>query len=212
LKQWFLASNKEEKEMVIPKSVVAYKKAEEMLVAGLCFQMQERKDILIKCKKLSQDLADKICGPPFAIFHWNKGIRNGLFVEAGFPVTQPIETDGISCRTLKEEDVLTIFHTGSFERLKKAYREILDWIEEREIAIQAISREIYHEFNTNNPENDVTEVQIFLRNWNNDFARISEHIPSKAVPEKVMQGFEEMTADCCSGKAETIAFYPLDCI
>ncbi|MFX0114061.1 MAG: GyrI-like domain-containing protein [Candidatus Hodarchaeota archaeon] len=198
--------------MLLTESVNTYKKAEEMVAARICFQMQERKDLIIKYKKLLQNCADKMCGPPFAVFHWHKGIRNGLNVEVGIPVTHFIEADEIQSSLIKEEDVLTITHIGSHKSLKKAYRKIFRWIQEHEIAIQAVTREIYHELNYDNPENNVTEVQIFLRNWNSDYARIFSHIPSKDVPEHVGQDFEEIGARCCSEKPETLIFHPPDCI
>ena len=96
---------------------ITYKRTDEMLIASIRFQLEKRKELKPKFDELSQHCKDYICGPAFIIYHWGTGISSGFDIEAGFPVTQVVETGEIKSRVLKGEEVLSVVHKGPYETL-----------------------------------------------------------------------------------------------
>jgi effector-binding domain-containing protein len=65
-------------------------------------------------------------GPPFARY---AAIGDLIAVEAGFPVAEEIEGDGlVEPSTLPDGDAAVTTHSGPYEGLPRAYRAVLDWV------------------------------------------------------------------------------------
>ncbi|TVT51536.1 AraC family transcriptional regulator [Amycolatopsis rhizosphaerae] len=68
-------------------------------------------------------------GPPFARFHIRGDDR--FTVEAGFPVTAPIEaTDRVVPSTLPGGPVVSTLHVGPYDQMEPAYQALTSWVKD----------------------------------------------------------------------------------
>jgi effector-binding domain-containing protein len=66
-------------------------------------------------------------GPPFARYH--RLADDQFAVEAGFPVSTPIDADGeVRPSQLPAGSVAVTVHTGSYEQMAPAYEALTSWV------------------------------------------------------------------------------------
>lgn len=171
-------------------SEIVHKKIGEMLVAGIGFR-GEFKDIAPKFETLFEHCKDHICGPARALYDYGVYIE-GVYIEACFPVTQQVETDEIKSRKLEPVEVLSLVHHGPYENLGESYQKLYGYIRTRGIAATAFAREIYLDYNPENPEEQVTELQAVLHRWDNRFAAHAERVLGTDARKEIMKGSDTL--------------------
>ena len=69
---------------------IVHKEIEAMQVACIKTVIEKRADALPLFEPLRQACGDAICGPAMIIYH-HGAVKEGLLVEAAFPVSRPVE-------------------------------------------------------------------------------------------------------------------------
>jgi len=163
-----------------------------MLIASINFRDDyERKNIPSMFERLFKQCKEHVCGP--AITLYNYGVySNGIDVEVCFPVTQPIETDDVRSRNLESVEVFSIIHNGPLERIRESYSKLYGYFREHGIVGTNFGREIRLKFNSDNPEENVTEVQAVLHKWNARLAKNLDRILGSDARKEVMQDSDKL--------------------
>lgn len=107
--------------------------------------------------------------PCMILFHnstWNYETSESWDIEVAEPVTKRVDDNKIfKVYELPAVDKMAcVVHQGSFNTIGETYKAIYNWIEKNNYKIDGPVREIYHkgEWETNNPEEYVTEIQFPL--------------------------------------------------
>jgi len=171
---------------------ITRKTTDEMLIASMNFRDDyERKKIPSMFEKLFNQCKEYVCGP--AIILYNYGVySDGIDVEVCFPVTQPIETDDVRSRNLESVEVFSIIHNGPYERIRESYSKLYGYFREHGIVGTNFGREIRLKFNSDNPEENVTEVQAVLHKWNARLAKNLDRVLGSDARKEIMQDSDKL--------------------
>ncbi len=100
-----------------------------------------------------------IVGPPFAFYPSMP--TDTVVVEAGAPVSAPVETSGEVHRlVLPGGRAMVAVHVGPYDTLEKTYAELQDWMDEHAIAPAAGMWECYLSDPAVDPDAATCETQI----------------------------------------------------
>ena len=83
-------------------------------------------------------------------------------MHAGFAIGDQAvpESDRVRIVDLPAIEVASVIHRGSMESVTATYEALVSWIERNGLQIAGRSRELYHEWNTSDPSQCVTELQM----------------------------------------------------
>jgi effector-binding domain-containing protein len=83
-----------------------------------------------------------IIGPPFGFYPEMPG--ETVIIEAGFPVSAPIETSGeVHSLVLPGGKAIELIHVGSFEAMAETYAALQTWMEDQGITPASGMWEVY---------------------------------------------------------------------
>jgi effector-binding domain-containing protein len=103
-------------------------------------------------------------GPAMALYYDAEYRENDADIEAAIVVSKKLELEGLECRTLPSQTVLSLVHYGSYESLGDSYRQLFEACNERNLKALTPSRELYLKgpgmILPRKPEKFVTEIQI----------------------------------------------------
>jgi effector-binding domain-containing protein len=172
---------------------IVHREIEAMQVAGFKTVIEKRADVLPLFKALRQACGDAICGPAMVIYHYG-AVKEGLLVEAAFPVSRPVKTEQI--RTLQLEDVRawTMIHHGSHETVREATQQVIEHGRSHAGTAGGL-REVYLALNLDHPEQSVTEVQLVKHDWDHLLSEGVERTLGAVARQQVMAGIEQIVPD-----------------
>ncbi|MFH2116306.1 MAG: MerR family transcriptional regulator [Spirochaetota bacterium] len=105
-----------------------------------------------------------IRGPAMALYFDGEYRENDADIEAAIVVSKMLELDGIDCRVLPSQTVLSLVHYGPYDNLGSSYRQLFEAREERNLNALIPSRELYLKgpgmILPRKPEKFITEIQI----------------------------------------------------
>ena len=84
-------------------------------------------------------------------------VHAGFDVSAAGPITGD---DAVHIVDLPVVEVASIVHAGAMDDVEPVYERLFRWIDDSGYAIAGLSRELYHEFNADDPSKLVTELQM----------------------------------------------------
>jgi len=85
---------------------------------------------------------DAICGNPIILFHDEHQYEDEMDVECCLPVSREINGSEITCHELRGARAVSVTYEGPSSGVWKAYRKIVGHLNDRNLAIQAPSREV----------------------------------------------------------------------
>jgi effector-binding domain-containing protein len=174
------------------KPEIVYRRVDDQLVAGARYQ-GDPSGLGSIFENLGQQCGEYICGPAFIVTHYGTGVKDGIDVDVCFPVSQPVETDNVRNWVLKGGEVLSLLHRGPYESLGESYRRLYGYLGEHGLISQLSGREVYLKSNPDNPEENVTELQVFLHKWEDLFATSVGRVLGEDARAEVVQGIESLT-------------------
>jgi effector-binding domain-containing protein len=172
--------------------IVIHKLLDPIKVAAVKATIQNRAEILPLFELLRQACGVAITGPAMAIFHYG-AVKEGLLVEAAFPIADPVETDQVHTQLLEARRAWTMVHHGSPETLRSTTNKIFDYIRAHAGTVGGSVREIYLSLDPVHPENDAIEVQVLRHEWDRRLAEGVEQVLGPSARQKVMAGIEAIT-------------------
>jgi effector-binding domain-containing protein len=172
---------------------VVHKEIGTMQVASIQAVVEKRPDIFPLFEPLHQACADAICGPPMAVYHFGE-LPSGFLVEAAFPVSRPVETGEIRTRELEGVRASTILHQGPHETIRETMVQLVDYMRTHAGTVGG-QREVYLTLDADQPERNVTEIQLIRHEWDRLLAQGLERTLGTAAREQVMAGIEQITPE-----------------
>ena len=174
--------------------IVIHKHLEPILVAAVEKVIEKRADILPLFEPLRQTCGEAVCGPAMSIIHYG-AVKDGLLIEAAFPVNRPVQTGQVHTRLLESRRAWTMVHHGPLATLRETTSKIFEYICSHAGTVGGGVREIYLTLDPDHPENDVIEVQVLRHEWDQHLAEGVEQVLGSAARQQVMTGIEAFTVE-----------------
>jgi effector-binding domain-containing protein len=175
-------------------TIVIHKQIEPIQVAAYKTVIQKRADILPLFEPLRQACGEAVCGPAMSIIHYG-AVKDGLLIEAAYPVNRSVETGQVHTRLLEARRAWTMVHHGPPETLRETTGKILEYIQSHAGTVGGGVREIYLSLDPDHPENNAIEVQVLRHEWDQHLAEGVEQVLSPAACQQVMAGIEAITVE-----------------
>ena len=106
---------------------------------------------LERVAKAASDQGAAIVGFPYGRYHPVDGV--GFEVEAGFPVSAPVLTEGdVVPSSLPDAEVVVAVHVGPYDAMEPTYQALLAWIAERGGVPDGDAWEVYSSDPTSQPD------------------------------------------------------------
>jgi hypothetical protein len=169
-------------------------KLEPILIALIKTRIESRDQIPALFERLRSVCGEAICGEALVVFHGG-AVKDGFLVEAAFPVTRPVETGEVHTRTLEAAPALVTLHYGSHQTIRETVLKVYEYLDQHAWTTSLFRCEIYRVLDVALPENNVTEVQIILHEWDRLFAEGAEQVFGAEARQNLMQGIESITPD-----------------
>jgi effector-binding domain-containing protein len=139
--------------------LVERKAVGEMLVASIRFR-GAYEEVGNYMEPLYRHAGEYAVGPCFALYYEN-GTEEGHDIEVCVPVSEGVEAEGITSRVLPAAEVVSTVHRGPYGvNLNVAWVAFLAYVKNRGVATEGPAREIYLEWNPDDPTQYVTELQL----------------------------------------------------
>ena len=178
--------------MTMDNNSIQYRKLEPAQVASIKTRIDSRDQLPSLFERLRAACEGYICGDATAIFHGG-AVKDGFLVEAAYPVSRPVETGEIHTRTLEAAPALTALHLGPHPSIRETVLEVYHYLDQHAWTTSLLRREIYLKFDALHPENNLTEVQVILHEWECLFAEGAEKFLGAEARQYLMQGSESIT-------------------
>lgn len=173
---------------------ILYKKLEPALIASIKTRVENRAQMLPLFERLRAVCVETITGDALAVFHGG-AVKEGFIVEVAFPVRHAVETDEVHTRQLEGAAALSLVHNGPPQTIRETTVKVYEYLGQRAWTTSLLRREIYRVLDPANPEQNVTEVQVILHEWDRLLAEGAERVLGPAARQKLMQGIETITPD-----------------
>ncbi len=187
----------------MPEYPVNYSMLPEQRIAFLPVRIDRREEIPPLLERLKAGCGEFVCGEAVVIFHGG-AVKDGLLIEAAYPVSSPVENGEIHTRTLEPVAVLSMLHQGSHDSIRETIQKIHSHLSRHALTTSLIRREIYRVLNVSRPEENITEVQVILHEWDRRLAEGTQAVLGAEARRCVMQGIETLSPE--SSSTEYIAW------
>jgi hypothetical protein len=167
-----------------------HKEIEAMQMACIKSVIEERAEALALFEPLRQACGAAICGPAMIIYHYG-ALKEGLLVEAAFPVSRPVEKVWVDTRQLEAARAWTLLHHGPHEKIGETAQRLIEHGRAHAGTAGGL-REVYLVLDTDHPERNVTEIQLVQHEWDRLLAEGIEDCLGAAARQQVMAGIEEI--------------------
>jgi DNA-binding transcriptional MerR regulator/effector-binding domain-containing protein len=108
-----------------------------------------------------------IAGGALCLYYDGEYREKDADIEAGFPVSEQVKGDDLSCRVIPGGKAVTLVHKGSYDTLGHSYERVFEYINEHKLKPVTPTREVYIKgpgmIFRGNPEKYLTEIQIFVK-------------------------------------------------
>jgi hypothetical protein len=178
-------------------SPIYYKKLEPSQIAFIKTRIDTRDEIPPLLDRLRLICGNAICGDSLVIFHGG-AVKGGHLVEVAYPVKRPVETSEVHTRTLEAASALIMLHYGAHQAIRETVLKVYDYLDKHAWTTSLFRREIYQVLDSLIPENNVTEVQVILHEWDRLFAEGTEEVLGVKARQQLMQGIEAITPESSS--------------
>ncbi len=171
---------------------ILYKKIESIQIATIKTRIETRDQIPPLMERLRAACKGAVAGDRMAIFHGG-AVKDGFLIEVALPVKRPVETDEVHTRILEAAPALTMLHHGPHQTIRETVLKIYEYLNHHAWTTSLLRREIYCAVDMNSPENNLTEVQVMLHEWDRLLAEGAEEVLGAEARRKIMQGVESIT-------------------
>lgn len=182
--------------MTLQEAGLTYRQIDDMLVAGIVFNGPTRDyDTIYKRLRQVHDACGEYrCGPARLVYHFETAGDGKMDLEVCMPVTQPIETESIKSRMLAGGEALSMRHPGPIETVNDTSQKIFAYMREHGLPPKEPCL-VFPQFDAENPENTVIEVQGFVHPWTRLLNDNLQHVMGAQAAATVMQGHDAVTVE-----------------
>jgi effector-binding domain-containing protein len=176
-------------------SEVSYLALEEIQVAQIRIH-GSISDLPEVFSKLNGIVGELRTGSPVVVHHWGVSSSDGLHdMDICVPITEKIEGEGITTTTLPAKGAMTMMHRGPYSEIGSSYTKVTRHTYERGHPIAESTREVYHHFDTDNPEDTVVEIQAILHDWTQRFTTKLETVLGSKAREEILKPMSTLEID-----------------
>jgi len=176
---------------------VLYKKIEPILIASITKQIKARSEITPLLEQVKKACGDEVNGSPMVIFHGG-AVKEGFLVEAAYPVSHPVENGEVHTRTLEDVRAFCAIHKGPHDKIRETVLMIFSLMESHAWSTSLFRREIYLVIDPLNPENNVTEIQSVIHEWDQLFARSAADVLGPEAAREITLGIDAFSPETTS--------------
>lgn len=176
---------------------VVHKEIDPVQIAGIQAVVEGRSGIFPLFEPLREACGDAICGPAMAIYHYGE-VQEGFLVEAAFPVSRAVETGTVHTRQLEGARATTMIHRGPHDTIRDTVLQVFDYGRTHAGAAGG-QREVYLTLELDQPEENVSEIQLIRHEWDRLLANGMERMLGTDARERVMAGIEQITPESSQG-------------
>jgi len=173
---------------------VTHKKIDEVLVALIRIH-GKYSDIPETLRKVQKICGQKIAGPPIIIHHWLVQNSAGHDMDVCVPISEPIESDIVKVAVLEKCEAMTLIHRGPYEEIGETYREVTKETYAHGLPIAESGREVVINLNSDNPKENIIEIQEVLHDWQHLFAENLESWLGTEDSQEIMECYDGITQD-----------------
>jgi effector-binding domain-containing protein len=173
---------------------VQHKVLKETLVAQIRIhgKVSDLSDVFSKLNAIAGEYAN---GPPTVIHHWGVSDEHGHDMDVCLPLKKSLKGEGYSSTILPMNDAMTIIHRGPYSEIGTAYTKTSRHTYERGHPIAESTREVYHHWDTNSPEDTVIEIQTILHDWTDRFSSKLETVLGSEIRDEVLAPMNHLNID-----------------
>jgi hypothetical protein len=171
---------------------ILYKQLEPMQIASLITRIESREQIPALFERLHLACRDVIAGDSMVIFHGG-AVKDGFLIEAAYPVSRPVETSEVYTHMLEAAPALSMFHYGPHQTMRETVLKVYEYMGQHAWTSSLLKREIYRRLDPDQPENNLTEVQMILHEWDRLLAEGAEKVLGSEARHRLVQGIESIT-------------------
>ncbi len=148
--------------------------------------------VFAELKEITGNLAT---GSPIVIHHWGVSDESGHDMDVCIPVKAEIKETAATTTILSSKDAMTIVHRGPYSKIGISYAKVTRHTYERGHPIAESTREVYHHWDTNHPDDTVIEVQAILHNWMHRFTTKLETVLGSEKKEEILDPLSKIDLD-----------------
>ena len=171
---------------------IVYKKLEPILIACLEARIDTRDQIPPLLDRLRAACGEAICDDAMVIFHGG-AVKDGYLIEAAFPVTDAVEDGEVHTRMLEAAPALTTLHHGAHQSIRESVLKVYGYLEKHAGTTSLVRREVYRVLNSAHPEENITEVQVILHEWDRLLGEGAGKILGAEARRRLMEGIESIS-------------------
>lgn len=180
--------------MSLKEKGIEYKELQPTLAATTRFVLGGRAELPGVLARLAESIPEgAIAGPPFAIINFITPVREGSDVEAGYPVSRPVEGEGFTTRLVPGMRVLSLGHEGGLEDLGGSYRPLFSTAYSHGLISDEFCREVYHDLSDTTKSR--VEVQFVIHDWERLFGGNLNRVLGTTAMRAIMAGHEFLSVD-----------------
>jgi hypothetical protein len=147
--------------------------------------MRNRQEIADHFQLLQQTISNEvILGPAVMIRNFMHSYTEGMDVEVGFPVREPVHAGQVRTRQLPEYDVLAKLHSEGLETLGESYNAVFGTQNEYGLITDEFCIEVLHDID---PTSGTIEVLMVLHDWQALFDEHLNRVMGEVVRDAVME-------------------------
>jgi len=145
--------------------------------------------------KLKAVAGTSTAGSPIVIHHWGVSDDSGHDMDVCLPINKEVKGSGIHTTTLPEVEAMTMIHRGPYTEVGPSYSKVARHTYERGHPIAESTREVFHHFDVNAPEDSVIEIQSVLHDWMDRFTSKLETELGPKVKDEVLAPLSHLNFD-----------------
>ena len=173
---------------------VVHKALDETLVGQVRIhgEVTDLADVFVELNTITGDLAT---GSPIVIHHWGVGDESGHDMDVCIPIKEELKGTDINISVLPARDAMTIMHRGPYSEIGNSYTKVTRHTYERGHPIAESTREVYHHWDPNHPEDTVVEVQTILHDWMHRFTAKLETVLGSETKDEILELMNKLDID-----------------
>jgi hypothetical protein len=173
---------------------ILYTKLDPIQIAFIKTRIDSRGQVPGLLEQVRAACGDAVCGDAMAVIHGG-AVKDGFLIEAAYPVRHAVETGEVHTRWLEAAPALILLHYGPHQTIRDTVLKVYDYLDAHAWTTSLIRWEVYRRLDTAAPENNVTEVQVILHEWDRLLAEGAERVLGAEARQQLMQGVEAITPE-----------------
>ena len=145
--------------------------------------------------KLNTIAGENAVGSPIVIHHWGVNDEAGHDMDIALPIKNVVEGDGIDITNTPSKEAMTLIHRGPYSDIGISYKRVSRHTNERGHPIAESTREVFHHWDENSPEDTVIEIQAIFHDWTHRFSTKLETVLGPEMKEEILGPMSSLNVD-----------------